>query len=233
MEEPGAGEAPVARGGGAGDPEDAGGVFLVEPGEEPELDELGFAFVEGAEFFKRVVDGEEGFGGDRFVGFGIGDGEGDTVVVAASFLAFGGAGVVDEYATHDLGGEHHEVVFGVDVDLVGVDEAEEDLVDEGGGLEGVVGAFGIHHLACEGFEFVVEEFGEDGGIGVVAERHPVEDGGCFGLDAGVCGHGGIVTEGVGCVTHDFGGRGGFRCCLWYLSGAITRDSAWVCARMFL
>lgn len=172
-------------------------MFLIEPGEEAELDELGFAFVEGAEFVERIIDGEEGLGGDRFFGFGVGDGEGDAVVVAASLLAFGGAGVVDEDAAHDLGGEHHEVVFGVDLDLVGMDEAEEDLVDECGGLECVIGALAVHHLACEGFELVVEEFGEDGRVGMIAERHPVEDGGGFGLDAGVRGHEGIVTEGVG------------------------------------
>ena len=124
-------------------------MFFVEPGEEAELDELGFAFVEFAEFVERFVDGEEGFGGDGLVGFGVGDGDWDAVVVSASFLAFCGAGVVDEDTTHDLGGEHHEVVFGVDMDLVCVDQAEEDLVDEGGGLEGVVGALAVHHLAGE------------------------------------------------------------------------------------
>lgn len=160
-EEPCPSEVPVAFDGGGCDAEGLGGVVDGHAGEEPHLDGTGFAVVEGGEFGERDVEGDEV--GAEVVGRGGDDAgfvEGDAVSAAAAFEAVGVAGVVDEDAAHGLGGDGEEVGTAGEACLGLVDELEVGLVDEGGGLEGVAGAFASEEGAREGAELVVDEWEE-------------------------------------------------------------------------
>jgi hypothetical protein len=135
-----------------GDIEDGGGFGVGGAGEGDEFEELDFAGVDGGEFIEGGVDGEE-------VGGGVTDGgelgEGD-LLAAVAFEAFAAAGVIDEDAAHGAGGDGEEVVAVDEVDFgVGL-EAEVGFVDEGGGGEGVAGAFAAELLAGDGAELGVE-----------------------------------------------------------------------------
>ena len=64
--------------------------------------------------------------------------------VAAAFEGVLRAGVVDKDAAHELGGDAEEVGAALPGYAGLVDELHVCFVDEGGGLEGVVGALPAH-----------------------------------------------------------------------------------------
>jgi hypothetical protein len=66
-------------------------------------------------------------------------------------------GVVDEDQAHGLGGGGEEVAAVGDVgEGVAVEESEEDLVDEGGGLEGVAGPLAAQEPAGDAAQLGVD-----------------------------------------------------------------------------
>jgi hypothetical protein len=67
------------------------------------------------------------------------------------------ARVVDEDAAHGLGRDAEEVRAVLPLHLALVDELEVRLVDEGGGLEGVVGALAPQVARGELMQFAVDE----------------------------------------------------------------------------
>ena len=102
-------------------------------------------FVEGQDF------------GDLFFGGEVHDVEEDAFAAAAAFELAAGPGVFDEDAPHGLGGGEEELAAVREVELAAGLEAEEDFVDQAGGLERVVGALGGHPPAGEGAELLVDE----------------------------------------------------------------------------
>src|SRR5262245_17919303 len=94
------------------------------------------------EMFQGGVDG-----GSLFVGQagGVGAGEVEALPAASVFGAAFAAGVLDQDAAHGFRGGGEEVTAAVPVETVGgPDQAEVGLVDEGGGLQGLVGGLGRH-----------------------------------------------------------------------------------------
>lgn len=75
--------------------------------------------------------------------------EGEFVSVAAAFEGVLGAGVVNEDAAHELGGDAEEMSTALPSDTGLVDELHVCFVDEGGGLKGVIGAFAAHVVGCD------------------------------------------------------------------------------------
>jgi len=152
---PGAGGSPFAFDGGGGDAHDFGHLVGGEATEEAEFDDLALARVEFFEFLEGIVEGDQG----HFLLGEIIDGffEGELVGGAAALLGVVGAGVLDEDAAHQLGGDAEEMgaVFPIDAGLI--DQLEVGLVDEGGGLECVIGALAAHVGTGDAAEFVVDE----------------------------------------------------------------------------
>lgn len=171
-EEEDAGEGPVAFDGAGRDVEEGGNLFDGEAAEVAQLDDLALAGVE-------VFEAEEGFiEEDDVVEFFGGDGEVvvelDALEVAIALQGVVGAGVVDQDAAHDVGGDGDEVLAVVPLGVF-AGEAEVGFVDEGGGLEGVVGALAAHVGGGEAMEFGVDEGKEFlSGVGV-AFGHLVEE----------------------------------------------------------
>jgi hypothetical protein len=83
--------------------------------------------------------------------------------VSAAFDAGASLGVVEKDSAHGLGGSGEEVGLVLPREFAALEQAEVGLVDEGGGLEGVVGALGGHALVRDGAELVVDESEEVGG----------------------------------------------------------------------
>jgi len=163
--EEGAGGGPIAFDGAGGDGEGFGGLLNGEAGEDAEFDDGGLLGVELGEGAKRIVDGFDGNalgleGGDGFIEGGKGE-------AVAALGGGAGAGMIDEDAAHEGGGEGEEVGAALPIDAVVADEFEPGLVDEGGGLEGVAGSFVLKVVSGEAAEFVVgegSEFVESGGF---------------------------------------------------------------------
>jgi hypothetical protein len=117
----------------------------------------------------------------------------DAVETAGATLGIVLAGVVDEDLTHDVGSEADEVGAAVPVDVF-AGEAEVGFVDEGGGLESVVGALAAHVGLGEAVELGVDEREEALGGGGVAVVHSLEELSYFS-GAGI-GHGPILEQGL-------------------------------------
>jgi hypothetical protein len=164
---------PVAGDGFDGDLEDLGGFLDGEAAEVAEFDDLACAWVVGGEPREGVFEGEEFFG----LEFGEGNGvrEGEFFPVAAAFDGAAFAGVVHEDFAHDAGGGAEEFGAAFPGDWFG-DEAEPGFVDEGGGLEGMVGAFAAHGLGGDAVQLALERFENAiAGLGVAFGRLRQED----------------------------------------------------------
>ncbi len=129
-------------------------LVRAEPAEEAELDDACLALINCFEFFEGVVERDHLDVIDAFDEWAI---EGDAGPGAASLGGLGGAGVVDQNAPDHARADGDEVGAGFPVGLALVDEAKKCLVDDGGGLEGVVGAFVAEVDGGEGAELVVDE----------------------------------------------------------------------------
>jgi len=171
-----AGEGPVALDGAGSDLEELGDLIDGKASEVAQLDDAGLAGILGGEAGEGLIDG-----GDFVEAIGR---NGEVVVhldaVKASGAAFGVvlAGVVDEDLAHDVGGEADEVGAAVPVDVF-AGEAEVGLVDEGGCLEGMVGALAAHVGLGEAVEFGVDEGKQAVGGSAVAVVHGFEELGDF------------------------------------------------------
>ena len=167
-----AGEGPVALDGARGDLEDGSDLGDGKAAEVAKLDDAGLAGVLCGETGEGLIDG-----GDFVEAVG---GNGEVVVhldaLKAAGAAFGVvlAGIVDEDLAHDVGGEADEVGAVVPVNVF-AGEADIGFVDEGGGLEGVVGALAAHIGLCEAVELGIDEREEAVGGGGVAGMHGFEE----------------------------------------------------------
>ncbi len=154
--EPTEGEADVAVDSGFRGVQDGGGFFGGKAEEEAEFDGADAGFVEDFEFVEGRFEVERGWVGviadpGEFVI------EGEVEEVAAAFFGFCGSGVIDEDASHDTGGQGVEVVAIVYFEAVGVEEFDEEFVDEFGGLEGMGGVAALDIGAGEVAEVVIDE----------------------------------------------------------------------------
>ncbi len=145
--EPGFGHSPFPFDGGGGQTDDFGHLFDGEAAKEAEFDDFGLVGVELVEAIKGLVEFVEGDGwsggeADRVV-------EGDLLGVAASFQGILGASVIDEDAAHELGGDAEEMGAVLPGDAGLIDELHVGLVDEGGGLQGMVGSLAAHVVGCD------------------------------------------------------------------------------------
>lgn len=119
----------------------------------------------------------DGFHGGWRAGFADtmeGDGDGGI-----TFFSVAGADVIDEDAADGLGGDGEEVGAAGEIGVALVDELHVGLVDEGGGLEGVIAGFAGHLAAGDEAHFVVDEGEEAVEGGGIAEAPGVEKFGDF------------------------------------------------------
>lgn len=153
--EPGAGHPPFPFDGGGGDTHDLGGFLDGEAAEEAELDKLGLVGVElleAIEGFVEFVEGNFGDRGDSNAVFDI-----QHLGVPSPFLGALVAGVIDKDPAHELSGDTKEVGAALPVDTGLVDQLHVGFVDEGGGLQGVVGPFAAHVVRRNSAKFGVDD----------------------------------------------------------------------------
>jgi hypothetical protein len=98
----------------------------------------------------------------------------DPDALAAAFRRPLAAGVLDEDAAHGLGGGGEEMPAAVEP-LPVADQPEVRLVDQGRGLQGVVGGLACHPDGRQLPQLVVDEREELGGRVPVAGRGGVEE----------------------------------------------------------
>ena len=116
-----------------------------------------FELVEGAGQVEDLLGGGGFRAFDPGELFGEGKLDGERAAAALGEVA---AGVVLEDVAHHAGGKRVEVGAVVPGDFALVEEAEVDLVDERGGLEGVVVALAAHVAAGDSVELLVDEWHE-------------------------------------------------------------------------
>ena len=178
--EPGAGDGPFPFDGGWGEGEGDGGVGNGEAGEVAEFDDADLAGIELLELGEGVVEAFEvdGFRLGMIWDFEI---DGEMGGAVASLFGVAVAGAVAEDAAHHLGGGGIEFQAAVEIDRMLLDEAEVGFVDEGGGLEGVAGAFAGKVAGREAAKFGVDERDECLQCGGVAGAPSAEELGDVGV----------------------------------------------------
>ena len=138
----------------AGHPEDLGDLVVLEAAEEPQLDDPRQLGVDLGELRERLVDGHDvGVARLRLVGHVV---EGDPVEAAGALLAAAAPGVVDQHPAHHRGGKGEEVGAALPVDRALIDQPQEGLVHQVGGLEGVAGALAGEIARGQPAELVVD-----------------------------------------------------------------------------
>ena len=169
--------------------EDLGGFFDAEAGEKTELDGTGLPRIERGERVERIIERDDFTVVRRCGEEGVV--EGNAGGDAAALGAVAGTGGIDQHATHHLGGESEELVAVVEGEAGSVDQAQVDLVNESGGLEGNPGAFQRHPLLGKAAEFGVDQGNEavqrvliaaspglqklgNAGLGVFSRRHSTD-----------------------------------------------------------
>lgn len=164
FKQPRTGEGPVAMGGAVRDAEEIGGVFEGETDEIFLLHKLGLTRVEKGEGVEGLVDEEQlvvvRLGRGDVEAGGIGADFGEIAAVADRAFA---AGLVDEDAAHALGGGGEKMGAVGPARLLIAAEAEPDLVDECGRLQGLAGGFAGHLGGGEAAQLVINEREELGG----------------------------------------------------------------------
>jgi hypothetical protein len=163
-----AGERPVALDGAGRDLEYLSDLLDGETAEVAEFDDPSLARIGGGEVGEGLIDGGdfvEAVGGDSEVVLHL-----HPMEAAGAALGVMLAGVVDEDLAHDMSSESDEVGAAVPVNVL-AGEAEVGLVDEGSGLEGVVGALAPHISLGEAMQLRVDERKQTAGGGVVAVVH--------------------------------------------------------------
>lgn len=136
--------------------EHAGGFFLREPAEEAHLDHARRLGVRGFEPPQRVVERQQRALVDRAAGRQRLLVERDALEVTAPFDATAGARVVDQDAPHHPARDGEEVRPVLPLAAGLVDQPDERLVDERGGLQGVRRVLAAHALAGDAPQVVVK-----------------------------------------------------------------------------
>jgi len=166
---PGPGVLPVPIGDRSREPQGHARFFDGEPAEEVEVSDLGRHGIFGLESIEQVVEGKHKIEvlGDR--GNLIEEFEPDSAAGSLEPIAI--AGVVDQDPPHGLGSGGEEVSAAVE--LLVADQPQVRLVDECGGVEGVIGGFGGHAGGGEPPQLVVHEREQVSGGTTITGR------GCF------------------------------------------------------
>jgi hypothetical protein len=127
------------------DVENCGDLFHGKSAEVAQLNHACLSLIFASKTGKCLINGE-----DFVDAIGIDVRRNDEVVLhlyamqaACPALGHTGASVIDEDLAHDASGEADELTAARPVDLV-ADKAHVGLMDEGGGLERVVGALAAH-----------------------------------------------------------------------------------------
>lgn len=155
--EPCFGEAEFAAYGSDGDAEGFGGLFDAESAEVTEFDDFRFTGVEFGEIGEGVVEGDE------FLGalFGVLEAgvEGEPGFAASALGGGTGTGVIDKDLAHELGGDSEEMGAAAPFGHILIDQPHVGFMDEGGGLERVIGAFAAEVAEGELAQFAVDDGG--------------------------------------------------------------------------
>lgn len=170
--EPDSGESPIALNGAWSDADDGANLLHGETAEVSELDDFGLAgilLLEPGERFIEQRDLVETLGRDGELVLQL-----DAFHLSAALIGVAGAGVVDEDAAHDVGGEADEMGAVVPVDVL-LDQAEVGFIDQGGRLQGVVGALAAHAGVRDAMQLCVDERQELLGRCSIAGMHGFEE----------------------------------------------------------
>lgn len=152
---PRAGHAPFALHGRRRNAHYFGRLLHREPAEEAKFHEFGLIGVQHLQTIQRFVqfvEGHFGNGGDSDVVF-----NGENLDVAAAFLGALVAGVVDENSAHQLRGDAEKVGAALPVHAGLIHQLHVRLVNERGGLQGVVATFAAHVVGGDSPEFRVDD----------------------------------------------------------------------------
>ena len=153
--EPGAGHAPFAFDGGGGDAHDFGGFFHGESAEESEFDQFGLIGVQCLEPIQRFVEfvkGDFRDGGDADGVF-----NGQNLGVPAAFLRALVAGVINQDAAHELGGDAEEVGAALPINAGLIHQLHVGFVDQRRRLQRMVPAFAAHVVGGDAAQFGVHD----------------------------------------------------------------------------
>jgi len=170
----GKGPVPLHRAG--SDLEDLRDLLDREAGELAQLDDAGLAGTLSRETGECFVDGDNVVDplrrdGELVVHFDAAEASGASLGVVL-------AGVVNQDLTHDVGSKADEVGATVPVDAL-TGEAEVGLVDDRGGLEGMVGALAAHVSLGEAMQLRVNQRQQTACGGGVAVVHGFQELGDF------------------------------------------------------
>jgi hypothetical protein len=102
----------------------------------------------------------------------------DSFSLAAALIGVAGAGVVDEHSPHNMSGEAYEMFTAVPIDVL-LNKAQVGLIDEGGGLQRVVGPLSAHVGVGNAMELRVNEGQESFGRRMIAGMHGLQKPRCL------------------------------------------------------
>ncbi len=139
--QPDAGQGPVALDGPHRDSEEGSDLLYRQAAEVAHLDHLALSWVQALEAFQRFVQREDVLKllrRDRQVVVQF-----DPLQAAISLLGFAGAGIIHQDVPHYIGGHPDEVLTAIPLRIFFA-EPKVGLIDESGGLQGVIGAFPSH-----------------------------------------------------------------------------------------
>lgn len=141
--------------GGSGNAQGFGGLFQSEAAEEAHFDGGALLLVELGECGEGVIEGDnlDTFARGNMEAFV----EGESFHGSAALFAVFGAGVIDQDAAHDLGGDAVEVGAVLPADVALVHQFEEGFMDDPGALQGVAGALTAEIGAGEPVQLGVDQ----------------------------------------------------------------------------
>ena len=131
-------DCPLALDGGGRHSQGGRGLVDGQAAEEPQFDDAGLIGVQLFELLERPVEIERIDGVDSPAGRGQGVIEVEWQAPTTSLLPEVTAGVVDEDAPHQLGGDGEEVASVLPVDGPLAEQLQVRLIDDSGGLKVVV-----------------------------------------------------------------------------------------------
>src|SRR5262249_23757106 len=131
------------------------GFLDAQAAEEAQLDDEALASVDRGQTAQRAIECEQvqvarWRGDDRFL-------EGNSLQGAAAFAVSARSGMIDEHAAHEACGNGDEVRAILPGQAPGVDQPDERLVDERGGLQRMAAALAAHVRAGEAPQLTVDQ----------------------------------------------------------------------------
>lgn len=172
--EPGPRVRPPLLGGGHRDAECGSGLLEIQADKVTQLDQFRLAFIDGGQFFQRLVQGEQLIvlrqGRRYFESIQVND-----LDTCAAFCRKSSPGVFDQDATHRLGCRAEEMRSIVKGRSIGATQPHPCLVDEGGGLKCMADEFAGHLPRCQTPEFFVNDREKFGGGFCITLFHPFQN----------------------------------------------------------